>query len=218
MPPAKNALYCPVKIVVYRCRPICECVYVCVCRFVFVCKITNNLRSLRSSLIWYYYFGAPQMKRYYVIALCWSILWRIITILRLFYATICFCCCCWLSHSHTLALPHPTSISFTRTSLLVQSVLLTLCCVHTVLVSYTENLHALRYAHAKMRFIHTLISMLLLFSTVHFFGYGVCIYHLDGEFIWMRVESWRLGGAVAFTCVLDKRRSKNSIMRTQTNT
>lgn len=48
---------------------LCLCVY---CGLVCAFKITNNLRSLRSSLIWYYYFGAPQMKRYYIIALCWK--------------------------------------------------------------------------------------------------------------------------------------------------
>lgn len=55
-------------------------------------------------------------------------------------------------------------------------------CTHSSVLVHTKFTCVACYAHAKIRFIHTLISAALVM---------VCVYHSDGEFIWLRVVSWR---------------------------
>lgn len=208
-PLPKNELHCPVKIVVsvslfvrvlMRARSRARLLYVCVCVClfvcVFVCKTTNNLRSLRSSLIWYYYFRCSSNET----LLCNSIMLKYImahhhpffvfsTLCYLFHWR-CFCCCyfCWrLSPIYTV-----------------------FCFVHKI------YMRCVMY----IGFIHTLIAEDVALTVQ--FSVMVCMFSiLDAEFIWLRVESWRFGAvacACAYACVLDKRQNENSIMRTQTNT
>lgn len=142
MPPAKNELHCPVKIVVSvslrresvdesslaRASSLfmCVCMFACVC--IFVCKITNNLRSLRSSLIWYYYFRCSPNET----LLCNSIMLKYI-----------------MAHHHpffVFSTLRSISYSIDAALAVLLFLLAALTNIHSIWFR-TQNLHALRYVY-----------------------------------------------------------------------